>query len=267
MKIQTYHQATSLEEAYWYFSQNANSIIIGGGAWVKQTPKTVDLAIGLDKLGLEGIVETDDAFEIGSMTTLRDIEKNTNIPTLYNGIVAQCIHQIMGVSLRNLATIGGSIMGKFAFSDLMAPLLVVDTILVFHKQGEVLLSDYLNLKDKNKDILVKIMIKKQPGKGYFHKVSSTSLDFSLINVAISVVDKTVKIAVGARPSIAGFAAKASEFLSKQEVITAHLVEEATHIACEELKFGSNHRASAEYRKALAQVYIERGLKEVFELEN
>lgn len=267
MKIQTYHQATSLEEAYWYFNQNANSIIMGGGAWVKQTPKNVDLAIGLDKLGLEGIVETEDAFEIGSMTTLRDIEKNTGLKTIYHGIVSQCVHQIMGVSLRNLATIGGSIMGKFAFSDLMAPLLVVNTILVFHKQGEVSLEDYLNQKEKGKDILVKIVIKKQIGKGYFHKVSSTSLDFSLINVAISVVGKNVKIAVGARPSIADVAVKASEFLSKQEVVTGHLIEEATSIACNELKFGSNHRATAEYRRALAQVYIERGLKEVFELEN
>jgi CO/xanthine dehydrogenase FAD-binding subunit len=267
MKIHSYHKATSLEDAYRCYLQNANNVIIGGGAWMKLATKEVDVAIGLESLGLEGITETEDAFEIGSMTTLRDLERHTELVTLHNGILSKCVHQIMGVSLRNLATLGGSIMGKFAFSDLLAPLLVVNTTLVFYKQGEVSLEEYLDQKVKSKDILVKIVIKKENGKGYFHKVSSTSLDFALMNVAIGVLGNQVKLAVGARPSIACLAKKAGEFLSKQEVVTAHAIEEATQIACEELKFGSNNRASAEYRKALAQVYIERGLKEVFDIED
>ncbi len=53
-----------------------------------------------------------------------------------------------------------------------------------------------------------------------------------------------------------------EYVNNQKEITAEVIEETARIATEELKFGTNSRASKEYRIELAKVYIKRGLKEV-----
>ena len=48
----------------------------------------------------------------------------------------------------------------------------------------------------------------------------------------------------------------------EEMITDENIENAAIMASEELTFGSNMRARAEYRKHLCKVLVERGLKEV-----
>ncbi len=93
-------------------------------------------------------------------------------------------------------------------------------------------------------------------------MKKTGLDFAVINVGITNTAGHYKIIVGARPSLATFAVKAMEYVNSQKVVSNEVMEEAANIAVEELKFGTNSKASKEYRMELAKVYIKRGLKEV-----
>lgn len=266
MKVNNYYKASSLDEAYEVLMTNPKNIIIGGGAWLKLTNKEVDTIVDISKINLHHIVINDDRVEIGAMTSLKDIEDNSDIKCLYDGILSEAISHVVGVSIRNIATIGGSIIGKYSFSDILTPLLVMNTSLVFYKQGEIKLYDYLNTKKPERDILVKIVIKKEHGDGYFHKMQKTALDFAVVNCAITKSD-SIKIAIGSRPSICSLSEKAMKYINSQVEISSQEIEETAMIAVNEMKFGTNSRATKEYRKQIAEVYIKRGLTEVMANEN
>ncbi|MBN2605374.1 MAG: FAD binding domain-containing protein [Bacilli bacterium] len=262
MKIDHFYKASSIEDAYEVLTKNSKNAIIAGGAWMRLSSKEIDTAIDLSELGMDKVVVEDDFIIIGAMTTLHSVESNQDILQLGNGILSQAIHKIMGITIRNLATIGGSVIGKYGFSDILTPLLVLDTTLEFYRKGKISLEEFLDSKDKEPDILINILLKKQNTKGYFYKMKKNSLDFAVVNVAVSNTNGDYKIAVGARPSITHLAKEAMHFMNQQKVISDVVILEAVEIAMNEYKFGSNSRASEEYRKQIAAVYVQRGLNEV-----
>ena len=262
MKINSYHTVKSLEEASNLLDANKQNAIVAGGAWMRLSSKEIETAIDLSGLGLDQIVETEDAYEIGAMATLRQVEKQAGIKKHYDGALSNALSHMMGVPIRNLATIGGSIIGKYSFSDIITPLLVMNVELEFYKKGRISLEEFLASRDRSKDVLVKVIIKKEEAKGYFKKMQKTGLDFAVVNVAISKKDGLIKIAVGARPSLAKFADEAMEFINGKKVITEEVILETAEIAGKELKFGTNSKASEEYRRNIAIAYIKRGLREV-----
>ena len=76
-------------------------------------------AIDLSGLGLDQISETEDEFVIGCMATLRDLEVHPGLNAYTDGAVKQSVCHIVGVQFRNCATVGGSIYGRFGFSDVL----------------------------------------------------------------------------------------------------------------------------------------------------
>jgi len=254
VKINNYYSVKSLEEAYKLLNDNKQNAIVAGGAWMRLSSKVIETAIDLSGLGLDQIVETKNTFEIGSMTTLRQVETQEGLRKHYNGVLSNALSHIMGVPIRNVATLGGSIIGKYSFSDVLTPLVIMNVDLVFYKKGKISLEDFLVSKDRSKDILVKIIIQKDEAKAYFKKMQKTGLDFAVVNVAVSKQADKFKIAVGARPTMV--------YINAVDVITEDIITETAEIAGKELKFGTNSKASEEYRRNIAIAYIKRGLREV-----
>ena len=85
--------------------------------WLKMEDIQIPTAIDLSKLGLDQIEEDDTEFKIGAMVTLRQLETHQafNEATCY--VFRDAVKDIVGVQLRNLATVGGSIYSRFSFSD------------------------------------------------------------------------------------------------------------------------------------------------------
>ncbi len=259
MNIGNYVKVKSIEEAYNLLQEDKDNLIVGGGAWLKQTNKNVKTMIDLERCNLNQITENKDTLVIGSMTTLRDLECNKSLKEIDGGILVKAISGIMGVSIRNIATIGGSIVGRYSFSDILTPLLVMDCTLEFFKDGSMTIQEFLSTKKLN-DILLNITIKKSNNKGYFYAMKKTSLDFAVINVAITK-GKTISIAVGARPSVAALQTEAMDYINNEQVNTEAIDKTASMISSQ-TKFGSNAKASEEYRRSITNTYIKRGLKEV-----
>lgn len=261
MKINHYVKADTIQHAFDELKHHQSNVVMGGGVWLKLTKKPIGTLIDLSDLALEGITETDDMVEIGAMTSLRDIETSPIIQGLYGGILSTASGSIMGINVRNVATIGGSVMGKYSFSDVITPLLVMNPKLVFHQNETMTLGEFLSHKGRLDDILIGIQIPKKEAVGYFNNVKKTSLDFAILNLAIAQSD-TISIAVGARPGIATLANNAMEYLNKRTTWNDDSIQEAVALAVDEIPVSSNVRASAEYRKELLRIYLERGLKEV-----
>ncbi|MFP4477903.1 MAG: FAD binding domain-containing protein [Candidatus Izemoplasmatales bacterium] len=250
-----------VEEAYQLLNQDKKNQIIAGGAWLKLSVKEVNKLISLDHLSLNYINEKKDFIEIGALTTLRDIEMNPLIKDLDHGILSEAISKIMGVNIRNLATIGGSVMGKFSFSDILPVLLVMDCTLYFHHKGEMGIEEFVSTRGHERDVLTHIKIKKQRRKSFFKRVAHTALDFSMINMAI-VYDKNFTISVGSQPGMAMLCKETMSFLNKVEKFTEEVIEEALGIASNELNLSSNLRASKTYRQVLVKAYLRRGIRQV-----
>ena len=141
MTIQKYVRAQSLEEA-WQLNQNMRSRILGGMLWLRLGKSNVSTAIDLSDLGLNAIEETEEAFSIGAMATLRDIEKHEGLNRYSNGAIADAVKDIVGVQFRNMATVGGSIWGRFGFSDVLTVFLALDSYVELYKGGIIPLEQF-----------------------------------------------------------------------------------------------------------------------------
>ena len=138
--MQTYVQAQSLEEA-WQLNQKRSARILGGMLWTRMDSRPVSTAIDLCRLGLDTIEETDAAFTLGAMVTLRQIELHPGLAAYTGGAAAAAVRDIVGVQFRNMATIGGSVWGRFGFSDLLTWLLASGAAVELYKGGVVPLVD------------------------------------------------------------------------------------------------------------------------------
>ena len=258
MEVKQFARPETLQEAHQLLLQDSKNLILGGGLWMKKSTPSANALIDLANLGLDKIIDHGNQLEIGAMVTLRALELSPLVQELQNGLLIEAVSQIMGVAFRGQATIGGSIAGRFPFSDLITPLLVLDTTLVFYPHKEMTLEAFLGFKGRMSDILTHIIIKKSTGLSFFKKVKTTALDFAILNVAIAKIEGKCRIAVGSRPSVASLAVKAMDIINRDH----KLIDDAAEAAVSELTFATTGSSSAEYRKLLAKVYVKRGLEEV-----
>ena len=159
INIREFKKVSSLEEA-WELNQKRTNKIIGGMLWVKMTKGNVMTAIDLSALGLDKIEETENEFRIGCMASLRQMEEHQSLNAYTNGAIKEALRYIVGVQFRNLATVGGSVYGRFGFSDVLTVLLSMDTYVEMYKGGIIPLAEFVNMK-YDRDILVSVIIKKQ----------------------------------------------------------------------------------------------------------
>lgn len=253
-------QPESLEEAYEILIKRKSNVIIGGSAFLRMSEKKIGTGIDLSNLNLNFIEESSDYIEIGAMTTLRDLETSEILKKYFNGVISNSVKDIIGVQFRNVVTVGGSVFSKYGFSDLIVALLSLETEVELYKGGRILLEEFLN-KKYEKDLLVKIYIKKNNMKAIYKCMRNSRSDYPILNIAISKHNNNFKICVGARPQRATIAKEANDFISNN-ILNKENILKASEIVCEELVFGSNMRASKEYRKAICKSLVKNALMEV-----
>lgn len=251
LQINKYICANSLEEAYASLMKNPKNIIIGGMIWLKMEDRMVPEAIDLSNLGLDTIEESDTEFKIGSMVTLRQLETHASLNETTCNVLKDAVKDIVGVQLRNLATIGGSVFSRFGFSDVLTALMCLDATVHLYNAGEMSISEF-SKSDIQRDIITHITIKKNDWKSCFMCVRQSATDLSVLNVAVSKSDK-YHIVVGARPAMA----------TRFDVEIGDIDKISTEIQSK-LVFGSNMRGSSEYRKHLCKVLVARALRKVEE---
>lgn len=256
LQINQYVKVSSLDEAY-ELNQKKNNVIIGGMHWLKMMDRMVGTAIDLSGLGLDQIVETEDAFEIGCMVTLRQLEQHKGLNTYTAGAVADAVKDIVGVQFRNTATVGGSIFGRYGFSDVLTVFLALDTTVVCHKAGEISLQEYAKLP-QDRDILVKLIVKKTPVAVAYLAQRHARTDFPILTCAVSYWNGTWHAAVGARPGRAELVADVNKLVSG-ETATAEEAKAFGESVAKQLRYNSNMRGSAEYRQQITPVLVKRAM--------
>ena len=245
--IQKYVRAQSLEEA-WQLNQNKRNRILGGMLWLRLGKGTVNTAIDLCGLGLNTIEQTQDQFSIGAMATLRDLEMHAGLNAYTNGAVARAVKDIVGVQFRNMATVGGSIWGRFGFSDVLTVFLAMDAYVELYKGGIVPLEQFVKMK-KDNDILVRLIVKKAPCKIVYSSVRNQRTDFPVLACAVSYLNGEYRASIGARPA-------------RAMLIRGEKAEGFASFVAANTPTEGNLRGSAAYRTHLIKVLVERSVTEL-----
>lgn len=252
-------QPNTLEEAYSILTKRKNNQILGGTAFLRMGKKRIGTGIELSNLNLDYIKEDDNFIEIGAMTTLRSLETSDIIKNNFK-ILTDSVRDIIGVQFRNVVTVGGSVFSKYGFSDLIVALLCLDTEVETFKCGRISLDEFLN-KNYGKDILTKIYINKNNKNAVYKSMRNAKSDYAILNVSVSKLENEFKICIGARPQRAKVAIEASQFLSSNQLNDEN-IEKAINLIKNDIKFGTNMRASKEYREQISKVLIKRAIMEV-----
>lgn len=257
--VREYIKPNSLEEAYEILIKGKTNTILGGLLWLKMGYKNIGTAIDLSNLNLDKIIEDKNEFHIGSMVTLRDLEKHKELNEEFQGLFKKSVEHIVGVQFRNLATLGGSIYSRFGFSDVLTAFLALDSYVVLHKGGIIPLEDF-SKAPYEKDIIIEIIVKKDKSKSVYltHRLSET--DLPVLAMAVSKINDNWRISVGSRPNKAELALEASKKLSSNP--TKEEIKNAGEKIINELIFGTNMRGSKEYREILTKVFLRRAIEEI-----
>lgn len=256
--IKDYVRAGSLEEA-WQLNQKKNNRILGGMLWIRLGNRSIGTAIDLCDLGLDKIEENEEEFSIGAMVTLRDIETHEGLNTYSDCAVANAVKDIVGVQFRNMATVGGSIWGRFGFSDVLTVFLAMDSYVELYKGGIIPLEQFANMK-RDTDILVRLIVKKAPCKVVYSSMRNQSTDFPVLACAVSKADAEYRAVLGARPARAMIVRDEQGLL--EDGLSDVAIEKFAQYTADCTKTGSNMRGSAEYRTHLVNVLVQRGLKKL-----
>ena len=306
LEIAKYVRAESLEEAY-DLNQKKGNVILGGMLWLRLGSRRVNTAIDLSALSLDKIEEipkeaseamadngapgmpktmadnstpgTPDGireaaemcggYRIGAMATLRQLEKHEGLNRLTDGAIKDCVRDIVGVQFRNLATVGGSLFGRFGFSDVLTFLMAVVQEVSIALQYEGYIKRQLKQVEEfarmpfDRDILTHVIFPGKKQRIGWQSFRNSRTDFSVLNCCVSLEEKETRCCVGARPM------KAVCLRDEQGILKDGITPESARAfgryVKENVKTGSNLRGSGEYRSMLAETLTRRALLSAAEI--
>lgn len=272
-----YVRAQSLDEAYELYQKKPN-FVLGGMLWLKMKNKTLGTAIDLCDLGLDQIDEDENEFRIGAYATLRQIETHEALNAYTHGAIAESVRHIVGVQFRNVATVGGSIWGRFGFSDVMTIFRALGAKVQLHKAGIMDLDEFAALPRTTRDVLVSVIVPKNAKGVVYLSQRNQSTDFPVLTCAVANRSGRYVAVIGASPymaepvwdedgildGIADAKTDSNAALTDNSENNAKIDKFAEYVA-EHIRFGSNIRAGAEYREMICRVLTRRAVTQSLDI--
>ena len=272
-----YVRAQSLDEAYELYQKKPN-FVLGGMLWLKMKNKTLGTAIDLCDLGLDQIDEDENEFRIGAYATLRQIETHEALNAYTHGAIAESVRHIVGVQFRNVATVGGSIWGRFGFSDVMTIFRALGAKVQLHKAGIMDLDEFAALPRTTRDVLVSVIVPKNAKGIVYLSQRNQSTDFPVLTCAVANRSGRYVAVIGASPymaepvwdedgildGITGAETAGNAALTENSESNEKIEKFAGYVA-DHIRFGSNIRAGAEYREMICKVLTRRAVTQSLEI--
>ena len=162
----------------------------------------------------------------------------------------------MGVQFRNCATVGGSVFGRFGFSDVLTILMALGAHVELYHAGVMPLADFCE-SHISRDILTKVIVPKGVTGAVYLSQRNSATDFPLLACAIVRREEEYRVAVGARPMVARTYSDERGLLAGG--ITREIAQAFALELSQRVKLGGNALGSEESRRALCPVLVRRGL--------
>jgi aerobic carbon-monoxide dehydrogenase medium subunit len=246
-----YARATDLDHALELLAEPDAKAIAGGQSLIPVMKLRIarpSLVVDISRLDLRGVTERDGELHLGPLTTWSELIGADALDRPALAAIAECGRGIGDVQVRNLGTVGGSIVHADPASDMPAVLLALDARIRLRSPagerelalGDVLVGPFLTALGAQE--LVTDVVVPLPARGSgsaYASVEHPASGFALVGAAAVVTPDGETLAltgVGGTP-----------FVVEREKI------EAAEI------FGDRF-ASAEYRRSLAATLADRALE-------
>jgi carbon-monoxide dehydrogenase medium subunit len=264
---------TSLEDALAALKEHGEKarFLAGGIELVLFTPKDVETLIDLSQLSLSYVKEEKNSLAIGATATLNEILETPVMRDYLNGAVVSMLQNVASPLLRNLATIGGTLVSANPWSDVITLFLALGVKVKLYngKTRTVALSEiYPTRAHLAGAILTEVVLPKYPSGTYaaFQQFSRTGFDIALLNCACWVqiegeICTKARIVVGGTPRLATSIPKAESALVGAP-LTDETIERVGKMARDGTETRDDRRASAAYRKDLVFVGVKRCLAKI-----
>lgn len=245
--------------------------IVGGGVdIIWRDRKELEYLIFLDRLGLNFIKKDKDYITIGASTTLDEVE---NIDVLH-GAFKKAIKSIATPILRNVFTVGGTIVRGYSWSDILTIFITLEAkAKIFDGEEKVFtIEEFLQYKKNynKKFILTEIFLPNFNDSYHFSYIrfTRTSSDIPLLNegVLLKLTDKKVEranVVLGARPGFPVNLKKIEENLINKE-LNIDLINFLKEVTINTSKVFDDMRLSMDYRRNLSGVLTKRNLIKIME---
>jgi carbon-monoxide dehydrogenase medium subunit len=225
------------------------------------------------------IFDSKNGLRIGAAASCAQICSDTNVHKLYPGLV-DGIHLIGGVQIQNRASVGGNLCNASPAADAIPALIVHEAVCnITGPNGSRTLpvEEFCVAPGKNAlqagEFLTSITVptpKDKFGASYLRFIPRNEMDIAVVGVGASVViaaDKkqfiSARIALGAVAPTPLLASAAGAFLAGK-ALTRENAKEAARLAQEIAKPITDLRGTAEHRKHLVAVLVERTLDKAIE---
>ena len=231
------------------------------------------LVVDIGRLpNLNRVGRQDGHVSIGALTRHVDIEHSRDLQALVP-ILPEAAHWIADPLVRNRGTVGGSLAHADPAGDWGSVMLALNADFVAHSQsGERVIhaADFFEgpftTALKPDEVLTEIRIPLGPGRsgGSYHKLERKIGDFATVGVAVQVEldgDKVARAGIG-MTSVGEKnlkAVDAERSLAGKEP-TDQAIAEAARLAAAAADPKSDIRGSAEYKKDIVRVFVQRGLR-------
>jgi len=272
-----YRSPASLEEALGLLTEHGDSakVMAGGQSLIpllKLRFAQPGLVIDIGRLpGLSGVTRNG-SLTIGALTRHADIERSKDLGGAWT-IFPEAAHWIADPLVRNQGTIGGSICHADPAGDWGSVMLAQEADLVVRSaQGERVIhaSDFFQgpftTTLRPDEILTEIRVgapSKRAG-GAYNKLERKVGDFATVAVAVQVEldgDKVSRAGIGLTSvGSKNIKAVAAEKALAGREPTDAVIAEAARLAAGAAEPKADVRGSAEFKKDVVRVFVQRGLK-------
>jgi CO/xanthine dehydrogenase FAD-binding subunit len=253
-----YQRPKTLQEALKLLEQG---IPLAGGTALVPDLKGAQTVIDLQDLGLDGIKKTKKSIQAGAAVKLQAlIESGTEIPA---ALAAACQLEA-NLNLRNMATLGGTIMSGDSRSPLVTALLALDVEAQLEPSAEKLSLDHLldRRSDEGFQSLITSMRIPLDWRLAYDQVARAPNDRPIVCVALGYPEGK-GLAKHARIVLGGFGLRPQRVPQAEQALSeGRGIDAAAAAAREAYGKTDDHWASGEYRSHVAGILVGRLLAEV-----
>ncbi len=276
LRISHYHRPATIDQAIGLLLQ-PGATVVGGGTDLLVNPRFsngIEAVVDLGLLGLDYITRANDQLHIGASTVMREVARSPLVRSLADGIVARGAAVCGSPNNRNLATIGGNLGSALPSADTPPPLLALDaSVVLVGPSGlrRLTLPQYFQgpaqtAREPGEIIMeLTIPICTVATRGGFYKLTRTADDIAITNAAatLEVVGQSI---VGARLAVGAVAPTPLRVIEAEAFLVGkppspQVLEAAAAMAAAAARPITDHRASADYRRRMAQVCALRALNQ------
>jgi CO/xanthine dehydrogenase FAD-binding subunit len=279
-KLKDFHTPGTMDEALTFLANDADALVLSGGTFLhgleaRGLLSDIEALVDIRKIGLGTVGVNDSGLDIGATVTfarLQAVEEIRSAPWL--AALSDAL-AYPPVQIRNAATVGGCVAASCPFFDIPTALIALDAIIKTRGPGGVRQMPLPEFFDglfanvlESGELVTGVSVLRSPGNtaSAFIKLEGNANDLAIVNAAVLItVDASrtctkVRVALGGGVAESALRIPSAEKIllgSKLDAATLHAAGEAV---VDDIAPMSDHRASAEYRSAVAKVMTRRALE-------